>query len=133
MKQRTHIPFRLTAISALVLAASGVAAQTEEASEAAGPYAPLLLETLKRLAAIDRGVALEVARCQELVAGYGDTHARGLASYRAIAAVALRIAGDEGGAETIAHLRAQALAEEDGSALHRAIAELEAERTQEAA
>ncbi|MEP5568643.1 MAG: MtrB/PioB family decaheme-associated outer membrane protein [Halioglobus sp.] len=44
MKHRTHIPFQLTAISAMVLITGSVVAQTE-APEAESPYAPLLVET----------------------------------------------------------------------------------------
>ena len=45
MKHRTQIPFQLTAISAMVLMASGVVAQTEGEAKAEGPYTPLLIET----------------------------------------------------------------------------------------
>ena len=45
MKQRTQIPFQLTAISAMVLMTSGAVAQTEDEPKAEGPYTPLLMET----------------------------------------------------------------------------------------
>ena len=45
MMHRRHIPFRLTAVSAMVLLANGVMAQTEEAPEAEASYAPLLVQT----------------------------------------------------------------------------------------
>lgn len=45
MKHRTQIPFQLTAISALVLLASGVVAQTEEESAQQSAYSPLLVKS----------------------------------------------------------------------------------------
>jgi MtrB/PioB family decaheme-associated outer membrane protein len=45
MKHRTQIPFQLTAISAMVLAASAVMAQAEEEAKTEAPYRPLLVNT----------------------------------------------------------------------------------------
>jgi MtrB/PioB family decaheme-associated outer membrane protein len=43
MKHRRQIPFQLTVLTAMVMVASGVVAQTEEAAETEAPYRPLLL------------------------------------------------------------------------------------------
>ena len=45
MKHRTQIPFQLTAVSAMVLAASGLVAQAEEDATAEQAYRPLLVAT----------------------------------------------------------------------------------------
>lgn len=75
-------------------------------------------------AARDGALAIEIARCQRLVKGYGDTHERGLHSY-----ALLRAAWQGGGAgfaaATLAALRDAALADDTGAALQSA---LQAER-----
>lgn len=61
-------------------------------------------------------LAVEVARCQRLVKGYGDTHARGLANYLRLMAAARR-AGAALAPATLRELREAALADEHGKAL----------------
>ena len=68
----------------------------------------------------DPALATEIARCQRLVKGYGDTHERGLRNY-----ALLRSAWQRGGprmtAELLAELRQAALADEHGKALATAL------------
>ncbi|GAA5232232.1 indolepyruvate oxidoreductase subunit beta family protein [Verticiella sediminum] len=61
-------------------------------------------------------LATEIARCQRLVKGYGDTHARGLANYTTLMA-ALERAGASLAPATLRELREAALADEQGKAL----------------
>ncbi len=69
-------------------------------------------------------LALELVACQELVKGYGDTHARGLKNFAAIME-ALSRGGD---AADVRRWRAAALADEDGVALDRQLKELRGAR-----
>ena len=48
------------------------------------------------LAARDPALALEVARCQRLVKGYGDTHARGWANFQRLMQEVDRLVGEPG-------------------------------------
>jgi indolepyruvate ferredoxin oxidoreductase beta subunit len=68
----------------------------------------------------DPALATEIARCQRLVKGYGDTHERGLRNY-----ALLRSAWQRGGprmtAALLAELRQAALADEHGKALATAL------------
>jgi indolepyruvate ferredoxin oxidoreductase, beta subunit len=75
------------------------------------------LGRIARLAAADPGLALEVARCQQLVKGYGDTHARGWQNFTQVMAAADRLAGGAGAAARVAALRRAALADDTGAAL----------------
>ena len=72
------------------------------------------LATLEDLAPQDYELAAEMAACQQLVKGYGETFERGLSRYRAIreALPALRAANDPSGA--VRRLREAALADEEG-------------------
>jgi indolepyruvate ferredoxin oxidoreductase beta subunit len=72
------------------------------------------LERIKAAAPGDYELAVELALCQSLVKGYGDTHARGMHSFDAIMAQA-----DHGAipAGRVARLRAAALADEAGKTL----------------
>jgi indolepyruvate ferredoxin oxidoreductase beta subunit len=67
----------------------------------------------------DPALALEVARCQTLVKGYGDTHARGWANFERLMLEVERVAGTPSAAARIARLRQAALADETGEALRR--------------
>jgi indolepyruvate ferredoxin oxidoreductase beta subunit len=42
------------------------------------------LERIQATAPRDYALACEIAECQRLIKGYGDTHARGLANYQMI-------------------------------------------------
>lgn len=83
------------------------------------------LERVRLAAENDYRLAVEIARCQTLVKGYGDTHANGRANFDAIMDALPRItAHDPSPAERIQALRAAALAEEHGARLNEALAEL---------
>ena len=68
-------------------------------------------------------LAAEVARCQRLVKGYGDTHARGLRNYEALMA-AIEAAGSRMAPATVRELRDAALADEGGDKLRAALARI---------
>jgi indolepyruvate ferredoxin oxidoreductase, beta subunit len=72
-------------------------------------------------AARDPALALEVARCQRLVKGYGDTHARGWTNFQRLMQETDRLAGDPGAATRLAALCDAALADENGQALATAL------------
>lgn len=79
-----------------------------------------------RLASIhDYRLGVELALCQTLVKGYGDTHANGTANFRAIMDVLPRIyTHEENPAERVKLLRNAALEDEDGTRLSQALAAL---------
>jgi indolepyruvate ferredoxin oxidoreductase, beta subunit len=66
-------------------------------------------------------LAVEVAQCQRLVKGYGDTHARGLHNFETLMA-ALRRHGAALAPATLRDLRDAALADEHGDALRKTLA-----------
>jgi indolepyruvate ferredoxin oxidoreductase beta subunit len=84
------------------------------------------------------GLALEVAECANLIKGYGDTHKRGLASYRAIVervvrpALKRRLHADLA-VDAVANARAAALADPEGEGLARSLAAIEKRATLDAA
>ena len=80
------------------------------------------LEEVDALAAVDYDLAVELANCQRLVRGYGDTHERGTASFGELSAAAKRLAGRPGSARELVRLRQAALADERGEALRAALA-----------
>jgi indolepyruvate ferredoxin oxidoreductase beta subunit len=69
-------------------------------------------------------VALELVRCQRLVKGYGDTHARGLASYHAVLDAYRRASERTGLAGMLRRLGEAALLDEYGTALGSAVGDL---------
>lgn len=69
------------------------------------------LQRLGALVAIDPALALEAARCQRLVKGYSDTHARGLRNYETLMAVIDRH-GPSLAPSVLRELRDAALADE---------------------
>jgi indolepyruvate ferredoxin oxidoreductase, beta subunit len=76
------------------------------------------LRRIADLAPKHYGLALEVALCQNLIKGYGDTHARGLSNFELIMTA---LDGRPASADTAAvvrELRDAALADEDGRQLH---------------
>ena len=83
------------------------------------------LSRITTLAGRDYGLAVEVAANQRLVKGYGDTHARGWRSFTCLLDAADRLTGRAGSARAMQQLREAALADEDGRALDRALAELD--------
>jgi indolepyruvate ferredoxin oxidoreductase beta subunit len=74
------------------------------------------LERIVATAPADYELAVEIALCQSLVKGYGDTHARGLRSFSAIMQEVDASPRRPSGAR-VAALRTAALADESGKAL----------------
>ena len=83
------------------------------------------LGQIAEIAAKDLGLAVELAECQTLVKGYGDTHERGWTNFRQISSLAPNLVGDPGGAARLRALREAALADDNGVQLERAISHLE--------
>jgi indolepyruvate ferredoxin oxidoreductase beta subunit len=81
--------------------------------------------TILRLAPVNCQLAAEVAEARTLLKGYGDTRRRGQERYDRLMALVPTLAADPAGAATFAHLRKAALADEEGLALARALAELQ--------
>jgi indolepyruvate ferredoxin oxidoreductase beta subunit len=82
------------------------------------------LELVSRMAAQDYSLAVEIAECQRLVKGYGDTHERGMRNFRRIVDAVDEIRRLSNPAGTVRKLRMAALADEDGSAFAKAWQEL---------
>jgi indolepyruvate ferredoxin oxidoreductase beta subunit len=80
------------------------------------------LAQVQRLVAKQPGLALEVARTQRLVKGYGDTHARGWRNFQRLMGALPRLEGDPAGAQRLGELARAALADETGQALDRMLA-----------
>lgn len=78
------------------------------------------LERIAQAAAINPQLATEVAQCQRLVKGYGDTHERGLRNYETLMD-AVRRAGARLAPATLRELRDAALADEAGKQLRAAL------------
>jgi len=72
----------------------------------------------------DYPLALQVARMRNLVKGYGDTHARGRAKFEKLSALVPGLRERGNGAPLLEGLIKAALADENGLALDKAIAEL---------
>jgi indolepyruvate ferredoxin oxidoreductase beta subunit len=72
----------------------------------------------------DYALACEIAECQRLVKGYGDTHTRGWRNFRTVMEAAGRLAGRADAASTLAALRDAALADEHGQKLAASVAAL---------
>ncbi|MEO0997065.1 MAG: indolepyruvate oxidoreductase subunit beta family protein, partial [Pseudomonadota bacterium] len=85
------------------------------------------LGLVRDAAADDVELAVELAALQRLIKGYGDTHARGLASFAAIAGCLDTVKLGSNPAETIRSLAGAALADEEGAALRAALARLGAQ------
>ena len=79
------------------------------------------LDAVCELAPSAPQLALELARCQELVAGYGDTRARGMDNLTAIMTAARKHESVRNVHEFVRRLREAALADEEGKALSQAI------------
>jgi indolepyruvate ferredoxin oxidoreductase, beta subunit len=82
------------------------------------------LKQIAELSPTDYELAVELAECQTLVKGYGDTHARGWESFRQICGVASHFVGDAQGAARLRLLREAALADDSGLQLERAISQI---------
>ncbi|GAB3628844.1 indolepyruvate oxidoreductase [Pandoraea terrae] len=75
------------------------------------------LATVAEIAGSDYALAVEVTRCQRLVKGYGDTHARGMHSFTAIEAALPALRGLPDAAARVCELREAALADDTGKRL----------------
>jgi indolepyruvate ferredoxin oxidoreductase beta subunit len=75
-------------------------------------------------AARDPALALEIARCQRLVKGYGDTHARGWHSFERLMLALDRLPPGVMTADGLRALRDAALSDEGGDALSAALTRL---------
>ena len=82
------------------------------------------LQRIEVLAAINYRLAVELARAQRLVKGYGETHERGWRNFTALLARLDELAPRADGAEVFARLQTAALADEEGKALARELAEI---------
>jgi indolepyruvate ferredoxin oxidoreductase beta subunit len=79
------------------------------------------LADLRRLLPSQPELALELARAQRLVKGYGDTHARGWRHFEMIMQQLPALAGQAGAAKRLQALVAAALADDSGQALRSAL------------
>jgi indolepyruvate ferredoxin oxidoreductase beta subunit len=82
------------------------------------------LKQLAEIAPRNQTLAVELAECQTLVKGYGDTHERGWSSFSRLSSVAPSLVGDPEGAARLRALREAALADDNGVHLERAISHL---------
>ena len=80
------------------------------------------LASITRLAPTQPALALEVARSQRLVKGYGDTHARGWRSFQRIMAKLPQLQTMPQGAQQLQALSQAALADDSGQALEQMLA-----------
>ena len=88
------------------------------------------LRLIREAAKHSAELALEVAECARLIKGYGDTHSRGLANYRAVEARVIRpaLAGQipiSSAADAVASARTAALVDPDGESLAKCLAEID--------
>jgi indolepyruvate ferredoxin oxidoreductase beta subunit len=84
------------------------------------------LARIAGLAAAHYRLAVEVARAQRLIKGYGETHERGWRNYSALLERLADLAVRPDGAALLARLHEAALADEEGEALRRELAALAA-------
>ena len=75
------------------------------------------LATVEAVAATDYDLAVEIAECQRLVKGYGETHERGTASFKRIMDTLDDLRNQPHAATRVRELREAALADEQGEAL----------------
>ncbi len=80
------------------------------------------LATIHRLAGRHPALALELARAQRLIKGYGDTHARGWRNYQRIVAALPGLEAGPEGAGRLHELTEAALADDRGEALEKSLA-----------
>jgi indolepyruvate ferredoxin oxidoreductase beta subunit len=82
------------------------------------------LAAIERLAGAQYDLAVELARAQRLVKGYGETHERGWRNFSTLMAQLEPLARRPDGAAQFARLQEAALADEEGAALARALTAL---------
>jgi indolepyruvate ferredoxin oxidoreductase beta subunit len=83
------------------------------------------LDRIAHLAEGHYDLAVELARAQRLVKGYGETHERGWRNFSVLLEQLDALAARDDGAAWLARLQAAALADEEGEALTRELAHLE--------
>jgi len=91
------------------------------------------LERIGELAPRNFALAVELARAQRLIKGYGETHERGWGNFLALCAELETLATRSDGAQLLARLQTAALADEEGVALARELAALRGPPAQAAA
>jgi indolepyruvate ferredoxin oxidoreductase, beta subunit len=91
------------------------------------------LSDIERLAVQHYALALEAARAQRLIKGYGETAERGWRSFSAVMAQLDALAARADGAQVLARLQQAALADEEGTRLAAELAALRAETPRVAA
>lgn len=82
------------------------------------------LGTIRTEAATDLDFAAELATCQRLIKGYGDTHARGTRRFDCIMKLVPVLRGCRDPASAVKRLRDAALADEGGEAFERELSSL---------
>jgi indolepyruvate ferredoxin oxidoreductase beta subunit len=82
------------------------------------------LSRIESLATTIYALAVELAKAQRLVKGYGETHERGWRNFSALVEKIDDLAPRDDGADVFARLQAAALADEEGKALARELAEI---------
>ena len=82
------------------------------------------LNLVAATARADYPLAVQIARMRSLVKGYGETHERGQAKFDKLVVVVPRLLGRSNSGATLEALIKAALADEDGQALDKAIADL---------
>jgi indolepyruvate ferredoxin oxidoreductase, beta subunit len=82
------------------------------------------LGNIERLAPTHPALAVELARAQRLIKGYGETHERGWKSFSSLTAQLDALTARADGAAVMASLQQAALADEEGEALARELAAL---------
>ena len=93
------------------------------------------LDLVRRIAAKDTTLALEAVECARLIKGYGDTYKRGIGNFQIMteALIEPAIAGADVSPTDIKKARDAALADPEGDALSKALAEIREGATQAAA
>ena len=82
------------------------------------------LAQIAEIAPRNYDLAVELAECQTLVKGYGDTHERGWSSFSQISSLVPKLLAHPTGAAQLRALREAALADDTGTQLERAISSL---------
>jgi indolepyruvate ferredoxin oxidoreductase, beta subunit len=82
------------------------------------------LGRIERLAPAHYGLAVELARAQRLIKGYGETHERGWKNFSTLTSRLDALAARADGAAVMARLHEAALADEEGKALAQQLAAL---------
>jgi indolepyruvate ferredoxin oxidoreductase beta subunit len=80
------------------------------------------LDQVRIYAARNYDLAYQIVECQQVVKGYGETHASGMRNFTALMGAVPRIADDPRAAQRLANLRKAALADEKGETLRAALA-----------